>query len=1200
MNLLDQIDDRLNGTDFSLNPNVFEDCSTSLLSGIYPNLVPITGGSDDGRDAEIDDSGGTIAVLVTSARDIEGVLANLRSGCRQMLTKNVVARRLILANLAVLNASKRKRLHAAAKQLGFEVVRIYPRPWYANQLLRTPDWRIKLLQLPGGIYTLAKPPTWDLAVSTAETVGRTDETTALLHTTGDVIVQGEPGVGKTHLVAQLPHALFVEKLEDLSDLSDHLIETRPRIVVLDDAGARPQTLNDLKAIRRNQNLKYRIVAVCWPHDTTKISDLLPDASQVTIGLMTKTELGQILRERGVTSDALLFRILDQARGRPGWAVRLGDLLTEGTHWSDVMRGHIVRNEIGRYLRTARISDHAYQTLATIALLGGITDTEFETLANLQGTSVLALHDAITKVAESGLLDVEQSRGTNGDRVVTYTVQPDLLAASLAADAYFSQRAAPHPLARLRDTFPHRQFHITTTSITAELVGASHPTRPTPDQVTACLDGTWNDEQDELLRRYAALGATETTSVLALTYRVLEGLIELGSQLDRDGPHLRSRITMRAEFFAENAADLVDRASPDESYDALSRAHTLLAKDNVHIGDLLDHYFEHLRGGHNGEPAQRESLAKLAHTVATSPTRTDEERNFFVALSSRLLTPAWEANYPIPDQPRSFRLRSYLLDPDSMRAIAATLLDTLDTISTRLQAGEIAELIEKLEAWVNISNGYGILPGLTATPEFQPTARDIARRLANILSTNPLTKANRRRLNGISTPLQLHWPEPDELFNALTPFDDVADEDEDDEPDDIDDEHPERSRHVRRYYAARARERDRINEVSATYLNQDPEVLCSRLEELKPELAAAGLSAGDKMNTLFEQISVTTSDPIAWIRATHAHNLSHRADALLQLAMSRDAIPDGLLEELLQVERTRATLLWLAPEYGTGANLERILRDATPADFTRNTWGAFVRVTPEALKFYAAHLDPQVAALAITNWAAWLEYAASRDTEDTRRVDAQQGAIPDWPNILAKLDFTDRLDDHTLERALVALGRRAPDSLGDMFERRVNTNKFEYRWFENWAPSIQALPNGQRTDLWRKLNNHRHRREVFWTIAGTDIDWIEQRLNDGTILEPRDLLGRHGFRQAQRPPLEQVAALFGPLVEPKDILGSMTETMSGAEVDVAQHRLEESQQLATSSNPGVASIGAIGVQTYTEALAAAKKSAREAELRGEIW
>ena len=116
MNLLDQIDDRLKDPDFSLNRDDFEDCSTSLLTDIYPNLVPISGGSDEGRDAEIGDPDGTIGVLITSARDLEGVLANLRKGCRQMTEEaGAHQERVILANLAELNASKRRKIDRALK-----------------------------------------------------------------------------------------------------------------------------------------------------------------------------------------------------------------------------------------------------------------------------------------------------------------------------------------------------------------------------------------------------------------------------------------------------------------------------------------------------------------------------------------------------------------------------------------------------------------------------------------------------------------------------------------------------------------------------------------------------------------------------------------------------------------------------------------------------------------------------------------------------------------------------------------------------------------------------------------------------------------------------------------------------------------------------------------------------------------------------
>jgi hypothetical protein len=246
VNLLDQIDDRLKDPGFSLNRDDFEDCSTPVLTDIYPNLVPISGGSDDGRDAEIGDPDGTIGVLITSARDLKGVLANLRKGCRQMTKKQVPIKRVILANLAELNASKRRKIDEAAEALGFEVVQTYPRPWYANRLRRDPDWRVKLLQLRGGTYTLARPPLDDLDIDVDATVGRSEELAAIRDAAGDVLVSGVPGVGKTHLVAQVPDALFVEKLADLSRLADDLLETDPKVVVLDDAGARPEVVVELQ------------------------------------------------------------------------------------------------------------------------------------------------------------------------------------------------------------------------------------------------------------------------------------------------------------------------------------------------------------------------------------------------------------------------------------------------------------------------------------------------------------------------------------------------------------------------------------------------------------------------------------------------------------------------------------------------------------------------------------------------------------------------------------------------------------------------------------------------------------------------------------------------------------------------------------------------------------------------------------------
>jgi hypothetical protein len=103
-----------------------------------------------------------------------------------------------------------------------------------------------------------------------------------------------------------------------------------------------------------------------------------------------------------------------------------------------------------------------------------------------------------------------------------------------------------------------------------------------------------------------------------------------------------------------------------------------------------------------------------------------------------------------------------------------------------------------------------------------------------------------------------------------------------------------------------------------------------------------------------------------------------------------------------------------------------------------------------------------------------------------------------------------------------------------------------------------------------------------------------------VAGPSELLGHVGFRPTDRPTIEEIAALFADRVEPELIISSLPDTMSGDEVEVAQYRLGESRKLAASDDADIRAVGEAGVRLYTPVLEAAKKKAREHELRGEIW
>jgi hypothetical protein len=1194
VNLLDQIDDRLKDPDFSLNHDDFEDCSTSLLTDIYPNLVPISGGSDDGRDAEIGDPDGTIGVLITSARDLRGVLANLRKGCRQMTKKQLPIKRVILANLAELNASKRRRLDEAAEALGFKVVQTYPRPWYANRLRRDPDWRVKLLRLRGGTYTLARPPLDDLGVDLDATVGRSVELRTIRDAAGDVLVSGVPGVGKTHLVAQVTDALFVEKLADLSHLADDLLETDPKVVVLDDAGARPEGVVELQTIRRSHQLSYRIIAVCWPHETQMVADRLKDAAPVEVGRMTKAELGEILRKRGITRDSVLRRILDQADGRPAWAVRLGDLLKAGGQWNDVLRGHSVRAEVGHYLRTSRISDHAYQTLATIALLGGISDTEFRTLANLQGDTVLNLNATLRKVAESGLLDVEQVTAHGEDRKVTYTVQPDLLAASLVADAYFSKHPAPHLLAELREGFPGRGFHIVKNTILAELVGATDPSRPTQEQLLTALGSDLAEPQENLLRYYAALGANEANFALNLVRERLRAALAIGTE-EKVSSNYKSIASVRGKLLAELAASNVSRIGFAASLEHLKAGACLLLDAGEDIDTFVNEYFIHVRSSDIGEAVDPAHLVALAEHIAAMSAENPHERRVLLEVGARSLAPAWEASYMVPDQPRNFRLKSFLLHANDMGTITNAILDRLATIADGIDAEGFVPLAKVLDTWVRAAVGYALPFGLRVTPEQCEAAKPVARRFATILATTPLTSGTRRRLNGICKPLKLRWPDPDPLFTALAPLEDDAD-DEDDE-DGSDDRF---QLYLARREARAKADRARLVEALTPYLEQPPEILCERLADLQPDLRAADVTVNNQTRNVFEHLATTNVDPPGWIRAALDHGMGWQMLPLVQKTLKMDGLPDDLLARLLANPQTRSGVIGLAMEYGTGRGLEAVVAAMNSSDFGPNIWTAFVRVTPQALKLLESHPDRLVAALAVTCWAGWYDYAKQHKGEESNQTEAQLAALTGWTDTMLDLEVPNQLEEYALERGLVSLARTSPDNFKHLFIRHVNKEKYPHNDFDEWASAAQTLDHDHKTAVWHQLKDHPCKREVFWVLAGKDTMWIGDRLEDGSVTDPSELLGRVGFGQSKRPPIEEIAALFANRAAPELILASLPDTLSGDDVEVAQYRLDESQKLAESDNADVRAVGEAGVRLFTSALEAAKKKAREHELRGEIW
>lgn len=1196
MNLLDQIDAKLADPEFTLDRQMFERASTSMLSDIYPSLVPITGGSDDGRDAEIDDPGGTIGVLVTSARDLDGVLENLRGGCRQMVKKGVPLRRIILANLALLNASKRRKVEHAAQVEGFSVVQIYPRAWYADSLRRNPVWRLQLLRIEGGPYSLSRPPLETLGVDIDSTVGREEELEATRSASRDLVVSGAPGVGKTHLVTQIDGAVFVVLASDLPRLADHLLEVDPTVVVVDDAGGRLNVLTDLQTIRKAHGLRFRIVGVCWPHEANAVSDRFTGADVVEIGRMTNSELGQILRHQGITRDAVLHRVLDQARGRPAWAVRLGSLLKEGESWDKVMRGDTVRGEMDRYLRNARISEHSYDVLAMVALIGGLRDTELKTLADVLGTTVLDLHRTILKVAQSGLLDAVPEMVLGEQTAILYSVQPELLAASVCADAFFSGKPAPVTPVQLQAVFPDRALAMLLNTVIAELVGASHPSRPSTAQIAAAVGTSWTKAEESLLSHYAFLGKPEARFVMNLVTEALR--TALGARAEPTEPndflyYDDPTSNVRGDLLAEIAARSPRLLGYRETLSFLQAGAVALLDAGASIDSFLKTFLTGVRQADLGEPVRVSELVKLSEAAGQLRCETENATRAFFELAADLLAPAWEANYIAPDQPRSFNLRSYLLPAESLEEVAGPILDRLQDETAAITPDTFIALADALKNWVDLSRGLARSGGLVVTAEHRAAAQIVARRFAKLLAGATLTPGTRHRLNEVAAPLGMKWVEQNNLFAALAGHDpDTYDPAEDTEHAD------QGNKYLARYEAKIAAERAHIESAVTPYLTQSPEVLCELLKKLKQDLVVA--KKLDKVTTVFEVIQRTVDADalVPWLEAALDHEFEGHAYPVIRALVIADAIPNALVERLLATDNGRFTALRTSIQHGAGRNLELMMAEMTVDDFRQRMHDSFVRASPAALGLLNRHPDRQVAALAMTSWAHWYEYASRR--EDVERVTAQLEAIPDWTTTMLDLEVPDHFDDHALERGLVMLARTSPANFMTLFLRHIAKEDYPLNDFDEWAPAAAMLDHSHKTEVWGQVREHPSRREVFWVLAGSDAEWVGDRIAAGDVGEPAGMLGHQMFDAPAKLPPEDLARVFGPHATPELIIESFPGPLSHSGVETAEHRLQQATDLAHSDLPEVAKVGRAGIEIYTARLAEARRYAREQELRGNPW
>ncbi len=426
-----QIIARLNGR---LDPELFERCVTVLLRSSYPGLVPIRGGGDMGMDGAIADGAGRAYPLVCTVG--EDVIGNLRKSLESYLEGQGPRRHVVSATAQALTPARQRNLEAAAEELGFTLVAVHEQADFANRLYRDPRWCVELLALPHDPPPLSALPRTVRPAPVGELIGRADDLAWLRAATGDVLVVGQPGMGKTAILAEMARSddgLFVVT-EDVGKIMAGVREYQPPALLVDDAHLRTDLLTELRRQREETGAAFRIVADCWPGERDAVARALRATATATRRLepLTRKEIAAVIRARGITGpDSLTRELIRQADGRPGLAVTLCDIcLREETTRAVVLGDALAQDVRGTFERL--VGTDAVTALACFAVGGG-GGMGVEDVAGYLGLSLARVQEVVSGLAAGGVLAEAAPQ-----RLV---VRPEALRHALVRDVFFGGASA---------------------------------------------------------------------------------------------------------------------------------------------------------------------------------------------------------------------------------------------------------------------------------------------------------------------------------------------------------------------------------------------------------------------------------------------------------------------------------------------------------------------------------------------------------------------------------------------------------------------------------------------------------------------------------------------------------------------------------------------------------------------------------------
>lgn len=1164
-----------------LSAEVFERCAQDLLSELFPGLSPIPGGTDWGRDADIAGTDDPLPprLMATSSRTLDGVRKNMLGGIRSMREHGVPFDRLVLANPAQLRLAERQKLVDSARKQSarLDPSDIFDRGHFASRLRRDAYWRGELLGLPSGPISLARRPS-DLAEGTwsfLPLVARDDDLAAI-QGDDDVILTGPPGVGKSRLVAELNGAAFVDKDAPFEQVAADLRWALPTVVVVDDAGNDAALLRRLIALRHQDHdlFRFRLIAICWPDEVEATRVAASSARSHELELVERGQLNNLLQLMGITGALARAEILDQAEGRPGWAVALADLLLRGDA-SSLLQGKALLGHVERYLLRAGIGREVIDVLATIAALGEITDVELRDIADEVGRSRTSVATLLGTAARSGLINVANRYSwTDQQDQRVYTVRPPMLADVLVAERGFDIPAPVIDFDGLAARWPSRIGRLAHAAIKAAQLDATGANATADRFFDRALTSGDVDHavKVNLSTEYLRLGAPAAAKVMDLARASFD---EVAGTQDVNGTAIEPVMklaSLAARWYRSRPAIalLLDGCLIDDRPTNSHPGHPLRE-----IEDLVCSFHPEVP---RAERLRHEIATVLEQWLARDPDDSARHR-VAAAVVQALFSLRLHSAHTDPASPLTWQLIESIVPGEEIDQIYAELWPLTTRLLDAGIAGVVESLIEVSGNWLRIGGGYDRPFGRDHPDDSIAAARRVGEALiAALAARSDLSLGNRLHLRSTAA---WHGVDVDvDVPAALEPFFRELDRAED-------------------WRSAEDSLLADLRAIGTSWSSDDPTAVIARLVDLQSEIQTARLEWPDRTGIVCVALADEVRKPVDWLEA--AAQLGFMPEGV---RFAERALKDGLLSEarageLLATPLTRVAMMQALlstpdpPDWATTTALEWL----SPEDYRLLQVG-FLRdeYCDELIHDLLTKPAPVLRAMSATALFAAERHKSADWTAgnlETAWLDAishfRAAALPSLPQ-------------YETTKLFAFLVARFPDSLASLvvatLDETANENLFRAFPHDTWY-LLHTLPAASKWRVWRHFKN---RPRAMWflqeRLVGSDIDWLRELIDAGEITPDDALSSFRGF--GPQPPMAELAKLLVPRgVDPDRIAGlSFSGGWTGDESARYTAIAESFRPMASDHDPSVQAVGAAGVRIFTEASAAAATKERQQRIRGE--